>query len=178
MKGSNSCVKNKGHILLVDNESSEISIGEDTIFLHDGQDENDEHEESDKYNSERESFEAKNSGSNRSVLKGGASDKSYINNNVVSYIVKYVASHLRLNLTSGSSESAQICRHIRDLLNRLSKSNVEPIAGEVSIVFQSYGRILGAHIVGDEVLASFFQIYKEGLSKCSRDISPIILTNC
>ena len=32
-------MKNKGQILLVDNESSEISAAEDTVFLHDGQDE-------------------------------------------------------------------------------------------------------------------------------------------
>ena len=87
-------MKNKGQFLLVDNESSEISTGEDTVFLHDGQDENDEHEESDEYISESESFETKNFGGNRSVLKGGASDKSYTDNNVVSSIVKYVAPHL------------------------------------------------------------------------------------
>lgn len=154
LEGSNSCVKNNGQVLLVDKESSDISAGEDTVFLHDGQVENDEHEESEEHNSESDSFKAKNFDSNRSVLKGGASGKSDKEHNVVNSFVKYVAPHLRLNLTNGSDESAQIRRHIRGLLNRLSESNVETIAGEVSIVFQSHGRSLGAHIVGDEVLAS------------------------
>lgn len=154
LEGSNSCVKNNGQVLLVDKESSDISAGEDTVFLHDGQVENDEHEESEEHNSESDSFKAKNFDSNRSVLKGGASAKSDKERNVVNSFVKYVAPHLRLNLTNGSDESAQIRRHIRGLLNRLSESNVETIAGEVSIVFQSHGRSLGAHIVGDEVLAS------------------------
>lgn len=154
LEGSNSCVKNNGQVLLVDKESSDISAGEDTVFLHDGQVENDEHEESEEHNSESDSFKAKNFDSNRSVLKGGASAKSDKEHNVVNSFVKYVAPHLRLNLTNGSDESAQIRRHIRGLLNRLSESNVETIAGEVSIVFQSHGRSLGAHIVGDEVLAS------------------------
>lgn len=154
LEGSNSCVKNNAQVLLVDKVSSDISAGEDTVFLHDGQVENDEHEESEEHNSESDSFKAKNFDSNRSVLKGGASAKSDKEHNVVNSFVKYVAPHLRLNLTNGSDESAQIRRHIRGLLNRLSESNVETIAGEVSIVFQSHGRSLGAHIVGDEVLAS------------------------
>lgn len=155
LEGSNSCVKNKGQVLLVDNESSEISAAEDAVFLHDGQDENDEHEESEEnINSESESFKAKNFGSNRSILKGSGSAKFDKEHNVVNSFVKYVAPHMRLNLTDGSSESAHIRRHIRGLLNRLSESNVETIAGEVSIVFQSDGRSLVAHIVGDEVLAS------------------------
>lgn len=153
LEGSNSA-KNKGQVLRVEKESSKISAGEDMIFLHDAQDENEEHEQSEEHNSESDSFKAKNFDSNRSVLKGGASAKSNKEHNVVNSFVKYVAPHLRLNLTNGSDESAQIRRHIRGLLNRLSESNVETIAGEVSIVFQSHGRSLGAHIVGDEVLAS------------------------
>lgn len=40
LEGSDSRVKNKGLVLLVDNESSEISVGEDTIFIQNGKDDN------------------------------------------------------------------------------------------------------------------------------------------
>ncbi|XP_057842704.2 uncharacterized protein LOC131052122 [Cryptomeria japonica] len=84
----------------------------------------------------------------------GTSKKTDQQINTESSLVKYVAPHLRSNLTDSANESAQTRRHIRGLLNRLSECNVESVAAEISSVFQSHGRSLVAQIVAAEVVAS------------------------
>lgn len=68
--------------------------------------------------------------------------------------VKYIAPHLRSRAGNELGEYHQIRRQIRGLLNRLSESNVESIAGEMSTIFHSAGRRVGSQIISEEVLAS------------------------
>ncbi|XP_059646488.1 uncharacterized protein LOC132293158 [Cornus florida] len=66
----------------------------------------------------------------------------------------YVAPHLRSRCGGESEEVSQIRRRVRGLLNKLSESNVESIAGEISSIFRSVGRSVGSQIVSEEVLGS------------------------
>ncbi|KAK6147398.1 hypothetical protein DH2020_018310 [Rehmannia glutinosa] len=67
---------------------------------------------------------------------------------------KYVAPHLRSRGGNESAEHAQLRKRIRGLLNRLSETNVESIAGEISTLYHSVGRSVGSQIVSEEVVAS------------------------
>ncbi|KAK6131650.1 hypothetical protein DH2020_034664 [Rehmannia glutinosa] len=67
---------------------------------------------------------------------------------------KYVAPHLRSHGGNESAEHAQLRKRIRGLLNRLSETNVESIAGEISTLYHSVGRSVGSQIVSEEVVAS------------------------
>lgn len=67
---------------------------------------------------------------------------------------KYMAPHLRSRMQNESEDTAQMHKRVRGLLNRLSESNVESITREISAIFHSLGRSVGAQIIVDEVLAS------------------------
>ncbi|KAF9592364.1 hypothetical protein IFM89_014534 [Coptis chinensis] len=68
--------------------------------------------------------------------------------------VKYIAPHLRARARNESEEHTQIRRRVRGLLSRLSETNVESITEEMSSIYRSIGRITGAQIISEEVLAS------------------------
>ncbi|KAK9053397.1 hypothetical protein SSX86_030031 [Deinandra increscens subsp. villosa] len=67
---------------------------------------------------------------------------------------KYVPPQLRSLSRNESEEYSQIRKRVRGLLNRLSESNVEGIAGEMYSIFQSISRSDGAQIVSEEILTS------------------------
>ncbi|XP_021897320.1 uncharacterized protein LOC110814228 [Carica papaya] len=68
--------------------------------------------------------------------------------------IKYLAPHLRSRAQNESEDLTQIRRRVRGLLNRLSESNVESIAGEMSSIFRSVTRSVASQIFGEEILAS------------------------
>ncbi|KVI07268.1 Armadillo-type fold, partial [Cynara cardunculus var. scolymus] len=67
---------------------------------------------------------------------------------------KYVPPQLRSMSRNESEEYSQVRKRVRGLLNRLSESNVEGIAGDMSTIFQSIARSVGAQIISEEILAS------------------------
>ncbi|KAF5820240.1 putative MIF4G-like, type 3, initiation factor eIF-4 gamma, MA3, MIF4G-like domain superfamily [Helianthus annuus] len=67
---------------------------------------------------------------------------------------KYVPPQLRSMSRNESEEYSQIRKRVRGLLNRLGESNVEGITGEMSSIFQSISRSVGAQIISEEILTS------------------------
>ncbi|CAH1445456.1 unnamed protein product [Lactuca virosa] len=67
---------------------------------------------------------------------------------------KYVPPQLRSMSKNELEEHAQIRKRVRGLLNRLSESNVEGITMEMSSIFHSIARGVGAQIISEEILAS------------------------
>lgn len=68
--------------------------------------------------------------------------------------VKYVPPQLRSLSKNEMEEYSHIRKRVRGLLNRLSESNVEGITGDMSAIFQSVARSVGAQIISEEILAS------------------------
>ncbi|XP_020576138.1 nucleolar MIF4G domain-containing protein 1 isoform X2 [Phalaenopsis equestris] len=64
------------------------------------------------------------------------------------------AHHLRAGTRCESEEYAHIRRRVRGLLNKISESNLESIAGEVATIFQSVTRNVCSQIIGMEIVAS------------------------
>lgn len=89
-----------------------------------------------------------------SKLADGSDDEHHVEPPAPEETIKYTAPHLRARAGGESEEVVQARRRLRGLLNRLSESNVEPIAEEVAAIIRSISRSVGSQVVGEEVIAA------------------------